>query len=199
MKIIPGILESSFDEIKYKANECSEFPLIQIDIVDGNFAPTSTWPYSNGSITDLSEITQPYQLDLMVENPTRWITTDAEEIIFHIPNESAITQAKALGKKVGIAILPGGDLPGEKLMKQLDIIQIMGIDNVGLQGQPFSKKTKDTLTKVKKEFPNMCIQVDGGVNNTTAPLLKEADRLVVGSYLFDGDVSENRRTLEAII
>jgi ribulose-phosphate 3-epimerase len=68
-------------------------------------------------------------------------------------------------------------------------IQLMGIDNVGFQGQIFDEKVIAKIKEVKKKYPNLEIQIDGGVNLETASLLKAAgaDRLVIGSAIFESE------------
>ena len=72
---------------------------------------------------------------------------------------------------------------------QVQCIQLMGIDNVGFQGQTFDDKVIAKIKEVKKKYPNLEIQIDGGVNLDTAPLLKAAgaDRLVIGSAIFESE------------
>ena len=65
----------------------------------------------------------------------------------------------------------------------------MGIDSVGFQGQIFDEKVIAKIKEVKKIYPELTIQIDGGVNLETAPLLKAAgaDRLVIGSAIFESE------------
>ena len=65
----------------------------------------------------------------------------------------------------------------------------MGIDHIGFQGQNFDKKVIDKIKTTKAKYPSIPISVDGGVSLETAPELiaAGADRLIVGSAIFDSD------------
>jgi pentose-5-phosphate-3-epimerase len=64
MKIIPGVLETSFKEISNNVESVSEYvDTIHIDVCDGQFVPSKTWPY-NGMIT--GKIDQDYQIKQLI-------------------------------------------------------------------------------------------------------------------------------------
>jgi ribulose-phosphate 3-epimerase len=65
----------------------------------------------------------------------------------------------------------------------------MGIDNIGFQGQKFDARVIDKIRAVKERFPDIKITIDGGVSLENAQTLLDAgaDRLVVGSQIFNSD------------
>lgn len=105
MKILPGILESSFDLISERVEEVAhEVKKVHIDICDGLFVPSKTWPYSGmitGRIEENFHIKQlmseeiglplwdtvEYQFDLMVKDPWRnialWAQIGASSVVIH--------------------------------------------------------------------------------------------------------------------
>jgi ribulose-phosphate 3-epimerase len=215
MEIIPAILPKNFREIEEKVSMIVGISnIVQIDICDGKFVPTITWPYwksevkveENFDAILKEERGMPewekvdYEFDLMINNPTmedlnKWITVGAKKVIFHLESSTDLSPVLTDLVEVGIAININSDI--EKLRPYIDkiqFIQIMGIRKAGFQGQKFEIATIDKIKEVKKMFPGMKVQVDGGVSLDNAHILKEAgvDSVVVGSALFgDADSSED--------
>ncbi|HEY4478673.1 MAG TPA: hypothetical protein VI775_02420, partial [Candidatus Paceibacterota bacterium] len=89
----------------------------------------------------------------------------------------------------------------EKYKDRIVYIQLMGIDKVGFQGQSFDPKVLDKIKEIEKVYPDFPIQIDGAVDlDTSIKLVKAgADRLVVGSALFNSDnLVDTYRKLEKI-
>ncbi len=209
MEIIPAILPKNFREIEEKIELITGLsPLVQIDICDGKFVPSITWPYwkqdenfesilrEERGMPEWQQIN--YEFDLMVDNPTvddarKWLSAGAERIVLHHESSKDLTSVLDVLKglvEIGIAI--GQTTNVEDLNKYLDkiqFVQVMGIRKAGFQGQKFEPATVDKVKEVKAMFPELKVQVDGGVSLETAPLLKHAgvDRLVVGSALFNSE------------
>ena len=99
-EIIPAILPKDIDDLREKLSLISGIaPLVQIDVCDGKFAPTKTWPYKKGvDETFLRIVGQEegfpfwdsvdFEADLMVKHPENivgdWIAAGAKRIIIHI-------------------------------------------------------------------------------------------------------------------
>ena len=67
----------------------------------------------------------------------------------------------------------------------IDFVQLMGIKEVGRQGQPFAEETFARVKKLRSVYPELEIAIDGGVNQETIPGLAEAgaSRLAPGSAI----------------
>ena len=109
---------------------------------------------------------------------------------FHLECEDDIQQTldavKALGCKTGLTIKPG--TAPEALapyLDQLDLVLVMSVEP-GFGGQKFMPSALDKLRWLKADY---LLEVDGGVDDTTAPLCVEAgaDVLVAGSAVFGKD------------
>lgn len=211
MEIIPAILPKSYntiyegiDMIKGLSNK------VQIDICDGKFVPTITWPYwkSEEKIDQDFELlikedrgllewdTIDYEFDLMILEPStedarNWLAAGASKIVLHIESSSDLDPAIGILDglvQIGIAIHNTTDITKlNKYLGRFQYIQIMGIRKAGFQRQNFEMETLDKIREVKKAFPDLPVQIDGGVTLETAKLIKEAgaDRVVSGSTLFD--------------
>ena len=116
MKIIPGILEQSFEEIQSRVEEVvQQVKRVQVDICDGAFVQSKTWPYSHmttGRIEEnfhinrlqSEEIGLPswdkveYQFDLMIKNPWHtmpvWAKVGATSVVIHPTSCESIEKVK---------------------------------------------------------------------------------------------------------
>lgn len=211
MEIIPAILPKNFREIEEKIELLVGLSKkVQIDICDGKFVPSITWPYwkadqrpdENFEAILKEERGMPewedfdYEFDLMIDNPNeddarKWLSAGAERIILHLHSSKDLDPViGVLGGlvQIGIAINTTTDINDlKKYADRIQYVQIMGIRKAGFQRQKFEMSTIDKVKEVKLAFPNLPVQVDGGVSLETAALLKEAgvDRVVAGSAIFD--------------
>lgn len=221
MQIIPAILPKDFKEIEEKIELIRGVSdLVQVDICDGKFVPSTTWPYKkrdeNFDAILKEERGMPsweevdYEFDLMIQNPDEndmrnWLSAGATRISLHAessPDLSAcfgvldglVETGLALSISTPIEII-------EKYKEKISYIQLMGITKVGFQGQAFDPRVLNKIKEIKEKYPDMLVQIDGGVSFSTAEELKKvgADRLVVGSALFDSDnIVDTFRKLERI-
>jgi ribulose-phosphate 3-epimerase len=213
IEIIPAILPQTYREIEEGVNVVHELaPKIQIDFCDGKYVENKSWWFNGKDIQKKEEIVSEkiglpfwdsinYEFDLMVNDPLsqidNFIALGPSKIIFHkksVSIESLITYFDSLPEvtlqmiSFGIAIELDDD-PAEiaPLVPYLRRIQCMGIEHIGVQGQPFTDKA---VTLVKKLFDlygdKVRISVDGGVNKEAIPALVKAGatRLIVGSAIF---------------
>ncbi len=209
MEIIPAILPKNFKEIEDKielVKGVSDF--VQIDICDGRFVRSTTWPYwkadENFEKILHEEMGMPawedidYEFDLMIDNPTeddtrKWLSAGAARIVLHLesskdlyPIISILSGLVEIG--IGIDLKTNTD-EIKKYEDKIQFVQCMGINKVGFQGQKFDPDTINKVKEVKSKYPNLKVQIDGGVSLENASLLKDAgaDRLVVGSALFESE------------
>jgi ribulose-phosphate 3-epimerase len=209
MEIIPAILPRDFAEIEEKVELIKGLcPLVQIDICDGKFVTSTTWPYKK-SDENFEKILHEdmgmpawedvnYEFDLMIDNPTeddarKWLSAGAERVVLHLESSKDLNPVIAVLTglvEIGIAISVKTDIKElAKYSDKIQFIQCMGIRKIGYQGQSFDAGTVDRVKELKTMYPNLKIQVDGGVSMENAPLLKHAgaDRLVEGSAIFESD------------
>lgn len=205
MEVIPGILERDWSEIERKINLVKPFAkTIHIDIIDGKFAPNTTFidPLPFAKYTqDLF-----FELHLMVENPIQYLKPFAnagfKRFIGHVeqmPDQAEfIAQAQLLGE-VGLAIDGPTSLDSIKVpYGDLDCILIMTI-KAGASGQEFNQEylKKIEILRSAQDDPSasrrcpeghsgLAIEVDGGINDRTAVLAKDAgaNRFVSTSFIF---------------
>lgn len=217
-EIIPAILPKDFAELRDKSDQLVGISnIVQVDICDGHFVPSFTWPYKKKD-DNFSRILNEeeglpnwqemdYEFDLMVNEPQDviddWVSAGAKRIILHAEAKGDVKGAlKSLIGKVETGIALNIDTPISALQDLVgDIskddlfangvifVQLMGIDRIGFQGQEFDEKVLSKIKEVRSAFPDMIISIDGGVSLETAPSLFEAgaDRLVAGSAIWHSD------------
>lgn len=211
MKVSVSILSSSIkaaDITKKLDKTVADY--IHLDIMDGKFTENKTWTFSEvKKIISYSKL--PLDVHLMVNNPEKYIEDYAmlntSYLTFHYEAvkdvEKTINMIKDYGLKVGISICP--DTPVDVLfpfLKELDQILIMSVVP-GKSGQSFIETSPEKISKLKEEIINQnaktIISVDGGINNETGLLCKEAgvDMLVSASYIHK-DIINNTKILKNI-
>ena len=218
MEIIPAVMPKNYEDLKNKiALVRGIVPIAQIDICDGIFVPSKTWPFSTGGAEDYNfhrilneEEGMPFwedidfEFDLMVVDAVKnfdiYTKLGAKNIIFHLEAVGDLKEFKNFLEgidmyiremmKIGISININASLEQIfPLINNVDFVQFMGIEKVGFQGQEFNKKVLENIKILKEKFPDLVISVDGGVNFETVPLLIEAGamKLIIGSTIFNTD------------
>lgn len=202
VQIYPSILSADFCDLKNELNTISTADGIHIDVMDYHFVPNLT--IGEPVVQRLCEIaTLPTDIHLMIENPDRWASNyaamGATSITFHMGATTApirlARQLHTMGAQACFAIRPSEPVePLFDILNEFDTILIMTVEP-GFGGQKFLNNQLNKIARLRQEITRQHltthIEVDGGINLTTAPLVTEAgaDILVAGSSIFN---SENR-------
>lgn len=205
-EIIPGILEKDFAEIEKKIESVKGFAkTIHIDIIDGKFAPNTTFldpkPFTKYTNDFLFEV------HLMVDEPINYLDSFAAagfkrflgQVEKMSSQEDFVAKGELLGE-VGLALDVNTPLESLKADYQdLDCVLVMSV-KAGFSSQEFMP---EILEKVKmiREKSQLPAEVDGGINDTTIirALNYGANRFVTTSFLFSGDPLTNYQKLISIV
>ena len=209
MKVSVSILSSKIkpaDITKKLDNTCADY--IHLDIMDGKFTENKTWTFSEvKKIISYSKL--PLDVHLMVNNPEKYIEDYAmmntNYLTFHYEAlkdvQSTIDKIKGYGLKVGISICPDTNVNVlYPYLNQIDQVLIMSVVP-GKSGQSFIETSPEKIKQLKEEIEKQntktIISVDGGINNETGLLCKEAgvDMLVSASYIHQ-DIIQNTKILK---
>lgn len=205
VEIVPAILPDSFEELETRLAHLHGGPrAVQLDVCDGMFVRTRTWPYHPRDRARFTEILRgdeglPYwqefdfEVDLMVHHPERhvhqWVSAGVDRVVFHLRSRHDWKElSDAVGATASIGVALDLETPYERLYEyaaRVDYIQIMGIQRLGVQGSELDQRVYAHVSAVRREFPDVTIQIDGGVTleNARSLIAAGADRLVVGSAI----------------
>lgn len=214
VKISPSVLSVDYSKMEHQCADLnrSDAEYLHFDVMDGHFVPNLT--FGVDVLKGFKKACPNLVMDvhLMVEHPEKYVTSfkeaGADIFTFHYEaceNHEAVhdllQEIKANGMKTGLVIKPKTDVHVlDEFLEYCDLVLIMSVEP-GFGGQSFMA---DMLEKVKylrqvideKQY-NCEIEIDGGINDQTAQLAKEAgvDVLVAGSYVFKGDIVERVQSL----
>ena len=204
VKLAPSILAADFAHLGDQVAEAERAGAdrIHVDVMDGHFVPN----LSMGApiINSLRRVTRlPLEAHLMISNPDAFVEEFAEagtdSFLVHWEGNNDLSRTvqriKALGKRVGVAINPATSASVlEELMQDIDQVLVMTV-NPGFGHQHFLHTTLPKITRTRQMIdrikPRCDLEVDGGVDATTAPLAVAAgaDVLVAGSAIFNDSES----------
>ncbi len=199
IQIAPSILSANFANLHSDLKHIHNADMLHIDVMDGHFVPNITMGIPViASLKDYTDI--PLDVHLMIEKPRllmeAFCKADPDRITVHLESDSIHGTAECIKimKKYGVA--PGVALkPNTKatailpFIRDISMVLVMTVEP-GFGGQLFIDDQIQTVKEVKalcQQHNRDClIQVDGGIHEDNAALVKKAGAnvLVAGSAIF---------------
>lgn len=190
VEVIPAILVKNREQLLSHISRVKGLvSTVHIDVMDGKFVPNSTVGPADfvGLPTGVS-----YEFHWMVKDPEEYIK-HVRGPHLHMVHVEAIRNWNAIkivcknsGGTLGIVINPGTAI--ERLapfMKDVSRVLVMSV-NPGFSGQSYIQTVEDKIRSLRKLFPNLEIEVDGGINPETAERASAAgaDKIAAASAIY---------------
>ena len=192
IEIIPGILEQEWSKIEERIRLAAPFtPWIQIDVADNTLVPNATFL----DFEKFKPIAQKTSLEahLMVAHPEKYTRQLADSgfkrLIAHVEGADPrlfLDQARYESVEVGIAVDGPTEIEQlEPYLEEVDCVLVMLIE-AGFSGQELQPENLEKIKTIHRNVPDLPIEVDGGINEVTARLVKDAGatRLVTTTYIY---------------
>jgi ribulose-phosphate 3-epimerase len=207
--VYPGMVAHSIEEFNSRVEEVKGFADgVHVDVADGVYVPNITV-----DLNDLNLVPNlPFEAHLMVQKPFNYFELCKEKgfcrVLVHIDTlqdssyEGALdvqSYVHELGMEFGLVFKRDMKILHDEKVARFDRIMIMTID-VGFSGLEFAGEQVDVVRDLHEFDENVLIQVDGHVDETTAPVLVEAGArvLVSTSYLSGENIKEKYLRLKEL-
>ena len=196
IEVVPSVLSADFarlaDEIAVVTS--AGVKMVHLDVMDGHFVPNITiGPPVIAKLRKVSKLV--FDAHLMISEPAkyaeRFVEAGADHVTFHIevaddPRE-LIGKLHKLGRTAGICLNPETPVEAVEAVAPLcDMVLVMTV-HPGFGGQEFMPEAAKKIAQIRKIVgPDIRIEVDGGIDPQTTPLVVSygADTLVAGNAVF---------------
>ncbi len=205
VKIAPSLLSCDFAQLESEIRSVEQggADILHLDVMDGHFVPNITFgPLIVEAVRRLT--TLPLDVHLMISEPKRYlkdfVSAGADWVSFHVEADDdpyeVIELGKSMGIKLGVVCNPPTSIEDVfPFIRDVDFVLVMTV-NPGFGGQRFIPDAASKIQVLRECYPELEIEVDGGINEETAHEVRMlgANILVSGSYIFS-----SRNRAESII
>ena len=199
VKLAPSILAADFARLGQQVTEAAQAGAdrIHVDVMDGHFVPNlSMGPAIVQSLRRVTDL--PLETHLMVTDPDLFLdefaAAGSDSLLVHWEGNAnlhrTVQRIRTLGKRAGVVINPATPAAVlEEIVQDVDQVLVMTV-NPGFGHQQFIRTTLPKIRRVRELVercrPGCEVEVDGGIDATTAPLSARAGAtvLVAGSAIF---------------
>jgi len=195
IKIAPSILGANYGDLNHYLQTLEPFSdMFHVDVMDGNFVPNLS---IGAMVVESIRTTIPLDCHLMINNPDKYIADFAKAgahiITIHAEASKDLKKdielIQSFNCLAGVSINPKTPVKKiEKVLPLIDMVLIMSVEP-GFGGQKFMAEVLPKIQEIRDKYPNLDIEIDGGIDHKTAPLAKAvgANVFVAGSYILKAD------------
>jgi ribulose-phosphate 3-epimerase len=195
IEIVPSILSADAGRLaeQVKEAEAAGADRIQVDVMDGHFVPNLTFgPLVVEAVRRATRL--PIEAHLMVERPELFVEAfvKAGATLIEVQVEATtslyrtVQKIKEFGAQAGVAINPATPIEDlREILPYIDLVNVMTVEP-GFGGQKFIAHSPEKISRLRAMDPKVEIEVDGGIDARTAPLVVKAGATVLaaGSSVF---------------
>jgi ribulose-phosphate 3-epimerase len=216
VKLAPSILSADFARLGDQVIEAEQAGAdrIHVDVMDGHFVPNLSM--GAAIVQSIRRVTHlPLETHLMISDPDFFLdefaAAGSDSFLVHWEGNNnlhrTVQRIRTLGKRAGVVINPAtSSAVLEEIVPDVDQVLVMTV-NPGFGHQPFLRTTLPKIGRVRELIerlkPGCEVEVDGGIDATTAPLVVRAGATVIvaGSAIFgdpDGVATAMNRLRTAV-
>jgi ribulose-phosphate 3-epimerase len=195
IEVVPSILSADLGRLAEQVREAQEAGAdrIQVDVMDGHFVPNLTFgPAVVAAVRAATSL--PIEAHLMIERPELFIEAFAESgsTLIEVQVEATsslyrtVERIHDLGVKAGVAINPATSVEElREILPYVDLVNVMTVEP-GFGGQKFIPGSPEKIRRLRVLSSTVEIEVDGGIDASTAPLVVAAGAsvLVAGNSVY---------------
>ena len=195
IEIVPSILSADAGRLAEQVQEAERAGAdrIQVDVMDGHFVPNLTFgPLVVEAVRRVTKL--PIEAHLMVFRPELFIEAFVKSgaTLIEVQVEATtslyrlVMRINELGAKAGVAINPATSVETlREILPYITTVNVMTVEP-GFGGQKFIPHSPEKIRRLRAISPDVEIEVDGGIDASTAPVVVKAGAtvLVAGSAVF---------------